>query len=177
MEDDPGRLVQVGAQQLVAAAGDVAGVILLAGLVAPRRQADVGPDAGRLGEALRRIHDADVGERDQDGGRPVRKPAVSGCRPYPPRAVFYPSTSGAAPTGGLRSGLLGDGRHDRRDSSLNAIWAIQPAPAAGKRRVITGATATTSVGPGPAVQSADRPARRSAGGALRLRHQGGDAGQ
>ena len=48
MEDDPGRLVQVGAQQLVAAAGDVAGVILLAGLVAPRRQADVGPDAGRL---------------------------------------------------------------------------------------------------------------------------------
>ena len=43
MEDDPGRLVQVGAQQLVAAAGDVAGVVLLAGLVAPRRQADVGP--------------------------------------------------------------------------------------------------------------------------------------
>ena len=49
-----GRLVQVGAQQLVAAAGDVAGVVLLAGLVAPRRQADVGPDAGRRGEALRR---------------------------------------------------------------------------------------------------------------------------
>src|SRR3954462_4695764 len=47
MEDDPGRLVQVGAQQLVAAAGDVAGVVLLAGLVAPWRQADVGPDAGR----------------------------------------------------------------------------------------------------------------------------------
>src|SRR5215208_6459201 len=66
MEDDPGRLVQVGAQQLVAAAGDVTGVIRLAGLVAPRRQADVGPDTGRLGEALRRIHDADVGERDQD---------------------------------------------------------------------------------------------------------------
>src|SRR4051794_16233831 len=59
MEDDPGRLVQVGAQQLVAAAGDVAGIVLLAGLVAPRRQADVGPDAGRLGEALRRIDDAD----------------------------------------------------------------------------------------------------------------------
>src|SRR3954462_10913988 len=37
MEDDPGRLVQVGAQQLVAAAGDVAGVVRLAGLVAPRR--------------------------------------------------------------------------------------------------------------------------------------------
>src|SRR3954464_15768998 len=54
MEDDPGRLVQVGAQQLVAAAGDVAGIVLLAGLIAPRRQADVGPDAGRLGEALRR---------------------------------------------------------------------------------------------------------------------------
>src|SRR4051794_27517980 len=66
MEDDPGRLVQVGAQQLIAAAGDVAGVVLLTGLVAPRRQADVGPDAGRLDEALRRIHDADVGERDQD---------------------------------------------------------------------------------------------------------------
>src|SRR4051812_15193901 len=66
IEDDPGRLIQVGAQQLVAAAGDVAGVVLLAGLIAPRRQADVGPDAGRLGEALRRIHDADVGERDQD---------------------------------------------------------------------------------------------------------------
>src|SRR5215211_2625040 len=66
MEDDPGRLVQVGAQQLVAAAGDVPGVVLLAGLVAPRRQADVGPDAGRPGEALRRIDDADVGERDQD---------------------------------------------------------------------------------------------------------------
>src|SRR3954453_17244047 len=63
MKDDPGRLVQVGAQQLVAAAGDVAGVVRLAGLVAPRRQADVGPDAGRPGEALRRIHDADVGER------------------------------------------------------------------------------------------------------------------
>src|SRR4051812_34913688 len=46
MEDDPSRLVQVGAQQLVAAAGDVAGVVRLAGLIAPRRQADVGPDAG-----------------------------------------------------------------------------------------------------------------------------------
>src|SRR3954470_14171770 len=66
MEDDPSRLVQVGAQQLVAAAGDAAGVVRLAGLVAPRRQPNVGPDAGRLGEALRRIHDADVGERDQD---------------------------------------------------------------------------------------------------------------
>src|SRR3954463_5780122 len=47
MEDDPRRLVQVGAQQLVATAGDVAGVVRLAGLIAPRRQADVGPDAGR----------------------------------------------------------------------------------------------------------------------------------
>src|SRR3954464_13964513 len=63
MEDDPGRLIQVGAQQLVAAAGDVAGVVLLAGLIAPRRQADVGPDAGRPGEALWRIHDADIGQR------------------------------------------------------------------------------------------------------------------
>src|SRR5215210_7927774 len=59
MEDDRRRLVQVGAQQLVATAGDVAGVVRLAGLIAPRRQADVGPDAGRLGKALRRIHDAD----------------------------------------------------------------------------------------------------------------------
>src|SRR3954453_12239410 len=59
MEDDPGRLVQVGAQQLVAAAGDVAGLVLLAGLLTPRGEADVGPNAGRLGEALRRIHDAD----------------------------------------------------------------------------------------------------------------------
>src|SRR5918998_2999830 len=47
MEDDPGRLVQVGAQQLVAAARDVAGVVRLAGLVTPRRQADIGPHAGR----------------------------------------------------------------------------------------------------------------------------------
>src|SRR4051812_22168847 len=82
MEDDPGRLVQVGAQQLVAAAGDVAGVILLAGLVAPRRQADVGPDAGRSGEALRRIHDADVGERDQD--------ADPGCGHQPPHRLVLP---------------------------------------------------------------------------------------
>ena len=58
MEDDPGRLVQIGAQQLVAAAGDGAGIVRLAGLVAPRRQADLGPDAGRLGEALRRIDGA-----------------------------------------------------------------------------------------------------------------------
>src|ERR1043165_6501318 len=38
MEDDPGRFVQVGAQQLVATAGDMAGVVFLAGLVAPWRQ-------------------------------------------------------------------------------------------------------------------------------------------
>src|SRR3954468_4697425 len=82
MEDDPGRLVQVGAQQLVAAAGDVAGVVLLAGLVAPRRQADVGPDTGRLGKALRRIHDADVGERDQD--------ADTRCGHQPPCRLVLP---------------------------------------------------------------------------------------
>src|SRR3954451_12605275 len=39
MEDDPGRLVQVGAQQIVAAAGHLAGVVFFAGLIAPRRQA------------------------------------------------------------------------------------------------------------------------------------------
>src|ERR687893_51559 len=72
MEDDPGRLVQVGAQQLVAAARDVAGVVLLAGLVAPRRQADVGADAGRPGEALRRIHDADGDCREIGGAMPKR---------------------------------------------------------------------------------------------------------
>src|SRR3954468_18564025 len=75
MEDDPGRLIQIGAQQLVAAAGDMAGVVLLAGLIAPRRQADVGPDAGRPGEALRRIHDADVGATRTAEGR-------CGNRPY-----------------------------------------------------------------------------------------------
>src|SRR3954471_16386409 len=82
MEDDAGRLVQVGAQQLVAAARDVAAVVLLAGLVAPRRQADVGPDAGRLGEALRRIYDADVGERDQDAdpGAVINRRTASSCR-------------------------------------------------------------------------------------------------
>jgi hypothetical protein len=49
----------------------VAGVVRLAGLVAPRRQADIGPDAGRPGEALRRIDDTEVGERDQDTWSPV----------------------------------------------------------------------------------------------------------
>src|SRR3954447_12621069 len=82
MEDDPSRLVQVGAQQLVAAARDVAGVIRLAGLITPRRQADVGLDAGRLGEALRRIHDADVGERDQD--------TDTGCGHQPPHRLVLP---------------------------------------------------------------------------------------
>src|SRR4051794_27080040 len=107
MEDDPGRLVQVGAQQLVAAAGDVAGVILLAGLIAPRRQADVGPDAGRLSEALRRIHDADVGERDQD--------ADTGCGHQPPHRLVLLGY-GHEPTAEHRD-LLADGLPGRQQRS------------------------------------------------------------
>src|SRR5215212_4785350 len=104
MQDDPGRLVQVGAQQLVAAAGDVAGVVRLAGLVAPRRQADVGSDAGRLGEALRRIHDTDVGERDQDTN--------TGCGHQPPRRLVLPG-HGHEPAAEHRD-LLADGLPGRQ---------------------------------------------------------------
>src|SRR4051812_21245005 len=104
MEDDPGRLIQVGAQQLVAAAGDVAGVVLLAGLIAPRRQADVGPDAGRLGEALRRIHDADVGERAQA--------ADTGRVHHPPHRLVLPG-HGYEPTAEYRD-LLANGLPSRQ---------------------------------------------------------------
>src|SRR5215212_7073880 len=104
MEDDPGRLVQIGAQQLVATAGDVAGVVRLAGLIAPRRQADVGPDAGRLGKALRRIHDTDVGERDQD--------ADTGCGHQPPHRFVLPG-HGHEPAAEYRD-LLADGLPGRQ---------------------------------------------------------------
>ncbi len=49
---DPGCLEQVGAQQRVAVLGDMVGVVVLAGLKAPRRQTDIGTDTGRLRKTL-----------------------------------------------------------------------------------------------------------------------------
>mgnify|MGYP006870799098 CR=1 FL=1 len=50
---------------------DVAGVVLLTQLEAPRRRAEIGADAGGMDEALRPIDDADIGERHDgpDAGR------------------------------------------------------------------------------------------------------------
>jgi hypothetical protein len=44
----------------------VAGVVLLARLKAPWCQTEIGANAGGLGEALRRINDADIGEGNED---------------------------------------------------------------------------------------------------------------
>ena len=52
VQDDPGCLEQVGAQQRVAVLGDMVGVVVLAGLKAPRRQTDIGTDTGRLRKTL-----------------------------------------------------------------------------------------------------------------------------
>jgi hypothetical protein len=56
VQDDPGRLEQVRAQQRSAVLRDVAGVVVLARLT-PRRQADIGADTRRLRETLRAVAD------------------------------------------------------------------------------------------------------------------------
>ncbi len=84
VQDDPGCLEQVGAQQRVAVLRDTAGVIVLAGLEAPRCQADIGAHARRLCKTLRIVDAADVGQCPMDksgdgaipsqGGRVVLRP-------------------------------------------------------------------------------------------------------
>ena len=71
VQDDPGSLEQIGPQQPIPASRDVTGIVLLTRLEAPRRQPEIGADGGGMGESLRLIDDADLGER-HDGPDPGR---------------------------------------------------------------------------------------------------------
>ena len=62
-EHDIGRLVKQRADPSVAALRDAAGIVDLAGLVAPWHQAQIGPDVARPPEAFRFIDRRDEGER------------------------------------------------------------------------------------------------------------------
>ncbi len=77
--DDPGCLEQMGAQQRVTMLRDMAGVVVFAGLKAPRHQADVGAHAGRLHKTLPVVDDAGVGQRHQDARSYVMIPTCLRC--------------------------------------------------------------------------------------------------
>ena len=99
---------------------------LLAGLVAPRRQADVGPDAGRSGEALRRIHDADVGDAaDADTGCAYSGPVANSF----PDQVCEPRESAGWHNFWLRIGISGgrisiSGRVDAGSAERNSLKIV-----------------------------------------------------